>query len=58
MLPVKKMEVKNIQKWTFQIKAGESEGRTEGRYFYRSMYLKNKKILIWKNDLNTEWKVA
>ena len=23
------MEVKNIQKWTFQIKAGESEGRTE-----------------------------
>lgn len=25
------MEVKNIQKWAFQIKAGKSEGRTEER---------------------------
>ena len=31
MLPLKKMKVKNVQKWTFQIRIGESEGRTKER---------------------------
>ena len=54
------MEVKNIQKWAFQIKAGKSEGRTEERnvFLQEHVFEKSENFDMEKNDLNTEWKVA